>query len=247
MRKNERERLARRAAYKQARVLEKPFGIELPPGWTIEQFNQWNDLSTAYHEAGHAVAAWMQGIDSSLSYVPKGMLTEGKDFSAITGTNHSLERFITEPNVDGAFTINRGIVVNSRGARIGAINDGGVTAYKHAFITLAGPIAELSALGEVLPDKAYQHTFKIYGDEAHTKLVHFMLNASAEEIIAAQARIADLVVNTFQEPRVIACVRALAERFHKTSALDEQKVRETIAAAWAVDANGQAEAAKAGK
>lgn len=235
MRKNERARLARRAAYQRAQVLAQPFQVELPDDMTTEQFNELDDLSTAYHEAGHAVAAWIQGIDARLEYLPEGVLTKGRDLGAITRYHPSLNLFLTQPGV-GALTFNRGIITDSRGIRVGTVNDGGVMARKLAFITTAGPWAEILAFGHVLPHKQYQHIFKIHGDEAMGTLMHYTVNPTIDEIKSAQARIGDLVEKTFREPRVITCVRALAERFHKARTLTEKEVRETIEAAWA-DAN----------
>jgi hypothetical protein len=86
--------------------------------------------------------------------------------------------------------------------------------------------------------------FKEHAIEARSKLLHFS-SESEDEAKRAYLRIVDLVASVFAEPRVIHCVRILAEKFHKARSLSEQEVRETIEGAWSAFA--RTDAAKAGQ
>ena len=242
MRKNERERLKRRAAYQHAKAMAVPTKIELPFGMTVEEFDRLSDLSTAYHEAGHAVASWMQGLHASMRYVPKGELTNGHDLNAVT-SHESIARFVTRPS-EGALSVNRGIITDARGAHVGTINDGGVCARQQAFVTLAGPFAETYGREPSLPDSVYKAMFHEHAVEAQSRLLHFS-GESPEALQSVYERLVTLASNVFELPAIQHCVKTLAERFHKARKLSEQEVRETIEAAW--NEGTETKAAKAGE
>jgi hypothetical protein len=243
VRKNERERLARRAAYQHARRMAVPSEIELPYGMSVEEFDRLSDFDTAYHEAGHAVAAWIQGFGVSMRYVPKGELTNGHDYEAVTSRGSSFEKFLTKPPA-GSLKFNKGVITDSTGATVGIVDDGGVLARQQAFVTFAGPLAETLGRKTGLPDSVYKEMFEEHAIEARSKLRHFSCE-SAEELHTVYDRLLDLAAHTFRLAPVQHCVKVLAERFYEERSLSEQQVRKTIEAAW--NDAARAIAAKAGE
>lgn len=219
-----------------------PIKAALPPGMTVEEFERLNDLSTAYHEAGHAVAAWMQGCAPSMQYVQEREPTNRQDLSAVT-THDSITRFVKQQCID-PLQVQRGVLTDSTGANVGSIDDGGVFARQQAFITLAGPLAEFQGRDSGMPDSVRETSFREHAIEAHSKLLNFT-REHPDELQLVYRRIVDLAALLFAQPQVVQCVRVLAEKFHKARSLSEQEVRETIEHAW----NGFAEAnaATAGK
>ena len=241
MRRKEKERLARRAAYQHARQMAAPTKIYVPYGMSVEEFDRLSDFNTAFHEAGHAIAAWIQGCRASMRYIPKGELTNGCDFNAVTTHDPSFEKFLSKPAV-GALKFTRGIITDSTGATVGIIDDGGVLARQQVFITLAGPFAEMSGRETGLPESVYQVMIKEHGIQAQSKL-HFT-RESHEELKSVFNRLVELVAYTFSLPPVQHCVKVLAEKFHKARSLSEEEVSETIRTAW--NEAARAVAAKAG-
>lgn len=235
MRRNERERLQRRAAYQEAQELKTRTMtlLTFDTQAELDEFNRRMDVSCAYHEAGHAVAAWMLGLPiTEMRYVAMGVKTSGQDLMAVTEQG-SLTAFISEFKFrKGHLTVESGVIRNG-GRIVGRIDDGGVYARQQAFITLAGPFAELFGLGDdFLPKEALRQIFERHGAEATAKLQHLTVDMTDAESRKVLSRLVDLAKDTMQQPRVLACVTALARRFHAERKLSGDEIVETILGAW---------------
>jgi hypothetical protein len=231
----ERERQTRRTAYALTRLTAVPkrdtsykrLWIDASPAEQqaeIEYRAQHSGRDTAVHEAGHAVAAWLQG--EKISHVM---------FNDRGSAHHNaqLDRCVAM-TVTGE-TLTDDEVKNNKSALQGTA-EGFVQGCKAAFITLAGALAQGLYLEGDSPI-----TMRAHGAEAAAKL-RFFSGLSEEAVVVEHIRILGIVSRTFEHERIRNVTLSLAAVLYEKRYLSGESVMKVIQAAW-----GMAKAASAGK
>ncbi len=230
----ERERQTRRTAYKAATqtAIPKPDAYnQVWNGATPEERREevqyrtlHNGRDTAVHEAGHAVAAWLQG--ERISYM---MFND-------RGSPHydaSMDELVAVTVTGEALT--SGEVKDQKSVLQGTA-EGFVRGCKTSFIALAGALAQGLYLEGDSPITMREH-----GAEAAAKL-HFFSGLSEEAVIEERNRILGVVIKTFEDERIQYVTLSLADILYEMRYLSGESAVNIIQAAW-----GKAKAASAGK
>lgn len=179
---------------------------------------------TAVHEAGHAVAAWLQGEKiSHMMFNDRGSAHH----------NAQLDQCLAMTVTGEALTDDE--VKNNKSALQGTA-EGFVQGCKAAFITLAGALAQGLYLEGDSPI-----TMRVHGEEAAAKL-HFFSGLAEEAVVVEHARILGVVSRTFEHERIRNVTLSLAAVLYEKRYLSGESVMNAIQAAW-----GMAMAASAGK
>jgi hypothetical protein len=233
----ERQRQARRAAYQATKQVTNPevadnFELTWANASLQEQLQekqgraQHNGKDTAVHEAGHAVAAWLQGERIEyMMFNDRGSAHYDRhldQFNAVTVTGQAL----TADEIK-----------NKKSALQGTA-EGFVLGCKTAFIALAGAAAQ----GMYLEDKA-PITMREHGSEAASKL-YFFSGLPEGDVIAERNRILNVVIQTFSNERIHRITLALGDILYEKRYLSGESVTAIIQALWT--ASAQATAAEAG-
>lgn len=181
-------------------------------------------MDTAVHEAGHAVAAWLQG--EKISYMM---------FNDRGSPHHdaSMDELVAVTVTGQKLTADE--VKDKRSALQGTA-EGFIQGCKAAFITIAGALAQGLYLEGDSPITMREH-----GVEAAAKL-HFFSGLSEEAVIEERNRILGVVIKTFEDERIQNVTLSLAAILYEKRYLSGESVTNVIQAAW-----GTAKAASAGK
>jgi hypothetical protein len=222
----EKERLARRAAYqKRDGYKSQPDAYERAANaataeerrMELESRERLKGLDTAVHEAGHAVAAWLQGVKiGRMFFNDRGTLYHDKALDHLVAMTTTGE------------TLTKSEISNKRGALAGTA-EGFVLGCKHAFITLAGPLATSLYLN----DGDQPITLKEHGSES-LGLLNFYGGLDEQTARAEQLRIFHVVIRTLQDERIRDVTVALADKLLALRCLSGEQVLSTIEEAWAV-------------
>jgi hypothetical protein len=187
-------------------------------------------LDTAVHEAGHAVAAWLQR-----------MKIERMFFNDRETLYHdeSLDQLVAMTTMGEQVT--KSEILNKRSS-LADTAEGFVLGCKHAFIELAGPFATLLYLN----DGDQPVTMKQHISQA-LSLLHFYGGLDEEAAKAEGCRILHVVNQTFENERIRSVTIALADKLFTLRFLAGEQIVSIIEEAWAAAEESYAKQAKAGK
>jgi hypothetical protein len=227
----ERERKARRAAYRDAIRLGK-VEARLREGFT-DTYSQvygaaseadrrqemrsrahHNGKDSAVHEAGHAFAAWVQGL--GISYMKmndRDSLHYDVDLGDLDAVTASSETLTPEEAKSGRSSLQ-------------GTAEGYVIGCRHAFVTLAGALAQNMYLSEEAPVTLTEHIW-----DAGSRF-HFFSGLDENACSEVVGRLARVVIDTFEDERVKDVTFALASIRWERRYLSGEEVWNIISAAW---------------
>jgi hypothetical protein len=216
----ERERLQRRAVH-QSRQAARSKSTSVHAGFlsaTPEERRQeaeyrahHNGKDTAVHEAGHAVAAWLQGVKIvRMMFNDRGSVyydAAADHLEAMTATGEA----ITADEIKDLQGTAEGFI---RGCQA-------------AFITLAGAMAQALYLNK--GDSPI--TMREHGGQA-AKMLQFYSGLSEDAVIAERNRLIPVVSNALQDERIKYVTLVLGRAFYEKRYLSGESVTSIIEAAW---------------
>jgi hypothetical protein len=221
----ERERIERRAVYqKRQDHASQPDAYERATNaataeerrMELESRERLKGLDTAVHEAGHAVAAWLQGVKI------------GRMFFNDRGTSYhdkALDHLVAMTTTGEPLTKSE---ISSNRSALAGTAEGFVLGCKHAFIALAGPLATLLYLN----DGDQPVTMKAHFSEAMS-LLNFYGGLDKQALRAEGPRIFYAVNRAFEDERIRSVTVALADKFFTLRFMSGEQVLNTIEETWA--------------
>jgi hypothetical protein len=216
----------KKQAYRNKRPIDGKDEYSFRTQSEADYFLQQATINKAFHEAGHAVAAWMLGF--ATGSVPRGTLTGGKDLNGRM-VGQSAEPFLFQDADGHILTAEKGLIKNKTGEVIWRIEDHGILARQRAYITLGGPISEIIS-GADLPAAVREIHFVEHCKEGSGQLS--ILGNPEKDNKHTLERLLKLAKYMFRQPRIEACVRALAVQIYAKRSLGKEEVQAIIDSVW---------------
>jgi hypothetical protein len=173
-----------------------------------------NGKDSAVHEACHAVAAWLQGL--RILYMKmndRGSHHHDVDLDQLDAVTATGEPLTAEE------------IRNGRSSLQGTA-EGYVLGCQHAFVTLAGALAQDMYLNEEAPVTIKEHLW-----DARAR-VHFFSGLDENVCNEVTKRLVQVVVDTFKDERIRYVTFALASVLWERRHLSGEEVLNVINAAW---------------
>jgi hypothetical protein len=227
----ERERLAKRKSYRDAmRVKKLETSLRQDPedlyahAYAVASEDErrqemrsrlhHNGKDSAVHEACHAVAAWLQGLGISFMKMnDRGSPYHNVDLDQMDAVTATGEPLTAEE------------VRNGRSYLQGK-GEGYVLGCQHAFVTLAGALAQHMYLNEEAPVTMKEHLW-----DASAR-VHFFSGLDENACNEVTKRLVQVVVDAFKDERIKYVTFALASILWERRNLSGEEVLNVINAAW---------------
>ena len=174
-----------------------------------------NGKDTAVHEAGHAVAAWLQGVK-----IVRMMFNDRGSVYYDAAADH------LEAMTETGAALTADEIKDNRSALQGTA-EGFIRGCQSAFITLAGAVAQALYLNK--GDSPI--TMREHGGQA-AKVLRFYSGLSEDAVITERNRLIPVVSNALQDERIKYVTLVLARAFYEKRYLSGESVTNIIEAAW---------------